>query len=90
MPFNLYFLPPPGVYAFVCLIVYLSVCLFLCVCLDYSRANEQIFIIFYVGQTWPQEEITIFKKKSCIFRGTIFNEFSMPLAWLWYLCSEYQ
>ena len=34
-----------------CLIVYLSGGFFVCVCLDYSRTNEQIFILKFVGRT---------------------------------------
>ena len=75
-----YILPPPAVYVFGCkLFVYLSVCLTVFWCLDYSRINEQIFIkkFLWVG---PGQRKKLLKersgsyfgyKKSRSFRGPI-------------------
>ena len=35
-------------------------------CLDYPRANGQIFVEKFVGRTWPKEEIIYFYGKICI------------------------
>ena len=41
---------------FMFLCSFLSVCLSVFWCLDYSRTNEQIFIKNFVGRTWSKEE----------------------------------
>ena len=59
-----------------------------CVCLDYSRTNEQIFIKNFVGRTWPKEEVAKKEKSRSYFGYKIIkslqrshlNAFLMTLA----------
>ena len=53
--FNPIFLPPPGVYIFVCSFVCLSFW-----CFDYSKSNEQIFIIFFMLEGRGQKKKLLF------------------------------
>ena len=74
--FKQYFFTSPSSLCSCVLIVYLSVSLFfVCVCLDYSRTSEQIFIKNFVGRTWPKEEVTKKEKSRSYFGYKIIMSF---------------
>ena len=58
------------------LCAFLSICLSIFWCLDYSRTNEQIFIKHFVGGTWSKEEVTNFWKDLDRILDTKNHEFS--------------